>query len=126
MGHPSINTQSDKTLLKIEDEHVHFTIREGFLVHRHASVKAVNAILFTLDRGDGFGLVGESGCGKTTLGRAGVGLAPVTAGNIYFNGRSIVGLYTEMRSADTHRSAPRLSIGPAMPGRQKPLPHRKA
>ena len=62
-------------------------------MRRHAAVKAVNGIRFTLDRGDVFGLVGESGCGKTTLGRAVVGLAPVTAGNIYFNGRGIVGLH---------------------------------
>ncbi|UCE53989.1 MAG: ATP-binding cassette domain-containing protein [Desulfobacterales bacterium] len=81
-----------KTLLRIEDLHVHFPIREGMLKRQHASVKAVNGISFTLERGDVFGLVGESGCGKTTLGRAVVGLAPVTSGDIYFNGQRIVGL----------------------------------
>jgi peptide/nickel transport system ATP-binding protein/oligopeptide transport system ATP-binding protein len=78
--------------LRIEDLHVHFPIREGFLINQHATVKAVNGLSFTLNRGDVFGLVGESGCGKTTLGRAVVGLAPVTQGEIYFNDNNIVGL----------------------------------
>jgi oligopeptide/dipeptide ABC transporter ATP-binding protein len=81
-----------KALLRIEDLHVHFPIREGFLMHHHATVKAVNGLSFSLDRGDVFGLVGESGCGKTTLGRAVVGLAPVSGGEIYFNDQNIVGL----------------------------------
>jgi oligopeptide/dipeptide ABC transporter ATP-binding protein len=61
-------------------------------MQHHATVKAVNGLGFELSRGDVFGLVGESGCGKTTLGRAVVGLAPVTSGQIYFNRHSIVGL----------------------------------
>jgi peptide/nickel transport system ATP-binding protein len=87
-----IETPSDQTLLRIENLHVHFPIREGFLMHHHATVKAVNGLSFVLKRGDVFGLVGESGCGKTSLGRAIVGLAPVTDGEIYFMGQSIVGL----------------------------------
>ena len=79
-------------LLRIENLHVHFPIREGLLMQHHAMVKAVNGLGFQLNRGDVFGLVGESGCGKTTLGRAVVGLAPVTSGEIYFNRHSIVGL----------------------------------
>ncbi len=81
-----------KTLLRIEDLHVHFPLREGMLTRDHATVKAVNGISFAIERGDVFGLVGESGCGKTTLGRSVVGLAPVTSGDIYFNGKRIVGL----------------------------------
>ena len=87
-----IITHSDKTVLRIKDLHVHFPIREGVLMHHHATVKAVNGLSFMLNRGDVFGLVGESGCGKTTLGRAVVGLAPVTDGGIYFNDHNIVGL----------------------------------
>ena len=89
---PNDTKISAESLLQINDLHVHFPIREGFLKRHHVSVKAVNGVSFRLERGDVFGLVGESGCGKTTLGRAVVGLAPVTAGNIYFNGRNIVGL----------------------------------
>ena len=80
------------SLLRIHDLHVHFPIREGLLRQRHATVKAVNGLDFQLNRGDVFGLVGESGCGKTTLGRAVVGLAPVTSGEIYYNRDNIVGL----------------------------------
>lgn len=79
-------------LLRINDLHVHFPIREGFLMQHRVTVKAVNGLGFQLNRGDVFGLVGESGCGKTTLGRAVVGLAPVTSGEICFNSHSIVGL----------------------------------
>ena len=79
-------------MLQIEDLHVHFPIREGFLMHHHATVKAVNGLSLMLNRGDVFGLVGESGCGKITLGRAVVGLAPVSGGEISFNDQNIVGL----------------------------------
>lgn len=81
-----------KPFLEIRDLHVDFPIREGFLNRRQNTVKAVNGVNLELKRGDVFGLVGESGCGKTTLGRALVGLSPVTEGEIHLNGRSIVGL----------------------------------
>ena len=84
--------KSTTPLLRIENLHVHFSIREGLLMQHRAMVMAVNGLSFQLHRGDVFGLVGESGCGKTTLGRAVVGLAPVTSGEIYFNSRNIVGL----------------------------------
>ena len=84
--------KSTAPLLRIENLHVHFPIREGLLMQHRAMVMAVNGLGFQLNRGDVFGLVGESGCGKTTLGRAVVGLAPVTSGEIYFNSRNIVGL----------------------------------
>ena len=90
-----MQTQAENSatpLLQIKDLHVHFPIREGLLMQHHTMVKAVNGLGFQLNRGDVFGLVGESGCGKTTLGRAVVGLAPVTSGGIYFNRHSIVGL----------------------------------
>ena len=45
--------------------------------------------------GESMGLVGESGCGKTSLGRAVVGLAPVTSGQVEFKGRSLVGLNSQ-------------------------------
>jgi len=79
-------------LLKIQDLHVYFPIREGVMRRHRGAVKAVNDVSITLQRGEVFGLVGESGCGKTTLGRAIVGLAPITSGNIFFNGKSIKNL----------------------------------
>jgi len=87
MDHPS-----DGTLLTIEALYVHFPIREGVMSRRRSTVKAVNGVSLTLERGEVFGLVGESGCGKTTLGRAVVGLGPITSGSIYLKGKSIIGL----------------------------------
>ncbi|NIQ76755.1 MAG: ATP-binding cassette domain-containing protein [Anaerolineae bacterium] len=92
---------TDHLLLDIKDIHVHFPIHEGLLGRRRATVKAVSGVRFALHRGEVFGLVGESGCGKTTLGRAVVGLAPITAGEIYLNGRSLVGL----RGREVHERA---------------------
>jgi len=82
-GHP---------LLDVRALHVHFVIREGLLQRCYAAIKAVSGVSFKLRRGEVFGLVGESGCGKTTLGRAVVGLAPITDGEVYFDGKSLVGL----------------------------------
>ena len=79
-------------LLKIDGLHVHFPIREGLLRRTKAVVRAVNGVDLALEKGEVFGLVGESGCGKTTLGKAMVGLAPATKGTIEFDGKSLVGL----------------------------------
>jgi oligopeptide/dipeptide ABC transporter ATP-binding protein len=82
----------DGALLEIRDLTVHFALREGLLRKRHAVVQAVTGVSLELARGEVFGLVGESGCGKTTLGRAVVGLAPVLSGQIRFAGEDIIGL----------------------------------
>jgi oligopeptide transport system ATP-binding protein len=79
-------------LLQIRDLKVHFVLNEGMLQRGRAVVQAVNGVSLTLQRGEVFGLVGESGCGKTTLGRAVVGLAPVLSGEIRFAGESVIGL----------------------------------
>jgi oligopeptide/dipeptide ABC transporter ATP-binding protein len=79
-------------LLEIRDLTVHFALREGLLRQGRAVVQAVSGVSLALARGEVFGLVGESGCGKTTLGRAVVGLAPVLGGDIRYAGESLVGL----------------------------------
>jgi oligopeptide/dipeptide ABC transporter ATP-binding protein len=79
-------------LLEIRDLKVHFPLREGLFRKGHSVVQAVDGVSLTLPRGEVFGLVGESGCGKTTLGRAVVGLAPVLSGEIRFAGESMIGL----------------------------------
>ena len=79
-------------LLAIRDLRVHFALRDGLLRKGRAVVQAVNGVSLALARGEVFGLVGESGCGKTTLGRAVVGLAPVLSGEIRYAGESLVGL----------------------------------
>lgn len=96
----------DQPALDIKDLHVHFAIREGMIHRHHAMVKAVNGVNCALTRSDVFGLVGESGCGKTTLGRAVVGLAPVTAGEILFDGKSLLGL----TGREAHERARRIQL----------------
>jgi oligopeptide/dipeptide ABC transporter ATP-binding protein len=82
----------DGPLLEIRDLTVHFALREGLFRKRHAAIQAVTGVSLELARGEVFGLVGESGCGKTTLGRAVVGLAPVLSGQIRFAGEDMIGL----------------------------------
>ncbi len=83
---------TDPVLLDMRNLTVHFALQEGWLRKSRAAVQAVQSVSLSLARGEAFGLVGESGCGKTTLGRAIVGLAPVRSGTIQFDGQNIVGL----------------------------------
>lgn len=89
---PETANKENPLILDIKHLHVHFPIHEGVLFRHRSTVKAVNGVSLKLNRGEVFGLVGESGCGKTTLGRAVVGLAPITSGGIVLNKKSIVGL----------------------------------
>ena len=80
-------------LVKVEDLKVYFPIRSGLLIDRHVGdVKAVDGVSFEIKRGETLGLVGESGCGKTTVGRTVLRLYDPTEGHIYFDGVDIAGL----------------------------------
>jgi len=77
----------DRWLLQVEDLKVYFPIREGIIVERHiGDVRAVDGISFSIARGETLGLVGESGCGKSTTGRAIIRLYDPTEGRILFAG----------------------------------------
>ena len=93
-------------ILETIDLHVHFPIREGLLGRQKHAVKAVNQVSLALKSGEVMGLVGESGCGKTSLGRAVVGLSPVTSGRILFRGQSLVGLSRQ----ESHERARKVQI----------------
>ena len=80
-----------QSLLDIRDLHVKFALRSGLLMRTHATVHAVNGVSVSAMRGEVLGLVGESGCGKTTLGRAVVGLTPTSGGSIKFDGQELAG-----------------------------------
>ena len=87
------------TLLQVEDLKKHFAMRSGYL-RTSLSVRAVDGVSFDIGRGETLGLVGESGCGKSTVGRAIVRLIEPTSGSIRLDGKDIALLEAaEMRAA---------------------------
>jgi peptide/nickel transport system ATP-binding protein len=78
-----------KELVRAEGLVKEFPVKGGFVRHKVAAVHAVSNVSFTLIEGETFGLVGESGCGKTTIGRMLVGLEPLTAGKIFFDDKLV-------------------------------------
>jgi oligopeptide/dipeptide ABC transporter ATP-binding protein len=80
-------------LLVVRDMKVYFPIKDGIIFERHVGdVRAVDGVSFTIKRGETLGLVGESGCGKSTTGRAIIRLLTPTAGTVEFDGVNIMSL----------------------------------
>ena len=79
-------------LLDVRDLKVHFPVRRGILQRIVDHKRAVDGVSFSIARGETLGLVGESGCGKTTVGRAILRLVPATGGEVLFDGRDVFSL----------------------------------
>ncbi|MGO9585962.1 MAG: ABC transporter ATP-binding protein [Limisphaerales bacterium] len=77
------------SLLEVKNLKVHFPVKHPMFSRAHEFVKAVDDVSFAIEPGETLGLVGESGCGKTTLGRAIVRLVEPTAGSVFLNGEDI-------------------------------------
>jgi peptide/nickel transport system ATP-binding protein/oligopeptide transport system ATP-binding protein len=81
-----------ETLLQVEGLKKHFPVKSGLLRRQTGTVFAVDGVSFTLGAGETLGLVGESGCGKSTVARAVLRLVEPTSGSVKLEGREITGL----------------------------------
>jgi len=86
-------------ILAVKDLKVHFPVKKGFLSRTMGYVYAVDGVSFTLKKGETLGIVGESGCGKTTTALAVLDLVSATDGHVYFKGREITG-FTGLEPAE--------------------------
>src|SRR5690625_4298235 len=86
-------------LLKVSHLKTHFPIGKGIFRRSKEFVKAVDGISFKLNKGETLGIVGESGCGKSTMGRSILQLIQPTEGSVRFNGQELTELNkTDMRN----------------------------
>jgi len=115
--------KEDERLVEVQDLRMHFPITTGGLLKRRAAViRAVDGVSFEIRRGETLGLVGESGCGKTTVGRCLLMLYRPTTGRILFEGQDLTRLHAgglrrlrrrmQMIFQDPYSSLnPRLTVG---------------
>ena len=95
MSTPAQPASSNNLLLKVTDLRKYFPVRKGLFATVTGQVKAVDGVSFEIRPGETLGLVGESGCGKTTAGRTILRLIEPTAGEVLFNGTSVFRLKDE-------------------------------
>ena len=105
-GDTTFAGDDEQPLLQVRDLKVHFPIEKGFFGKTVDHVKAVDGVSFDVYRGQTLGFVGESGCGKTTTGRAVMRLIDPTAGRVIFDGVDI----TEMSQAELRSFRKRFQI----------------
>jgi peptide/nickel transport system ATP-binding protein len=119
------NKQSKLPLISVNNLSVHYPVKNGFFGKAKSVIKAVDDVSFDIYKGEVLGLVGESGCGKTTLGRAVLNLVQTTAGKVMYEGLNITDLRTrDMRPLrknlqiifqDPYSSLnPRITVGEAI------------
>ena len=89
MTNGTIPKTSNDDLVQVQSLVKYFPIKGGLLQRTVAHVKAVDDVSFSVKQGETLGLVGESGCGKTTIGRTILRLTPATSGNVIFQGKDV-------------------------------------
>jgi len=101
-----MEVQQDENVVDVKNLKMYFPITRGLLRRKVGDIKAVDDISFTIKKNETLGLVGESGCGKTTTGRCILRLYHPTSGNIIFQGDDISSLKdSELRPIRRHMSA---------------------
>jgi oligopeptide/dipeptide ABC transporter ATP-binding protein len=101
-----MEAQRDDIVLAVKDLKMYFPITRGLMRRRISDIRAVDGVSFSVKKNETLGLVGESGCGKTTTGRTILRLYHPTSGNIVFHGRDISHLKdSELRPMRRHISA---------------------
>ncbi|MHA1985067.1 MAG: ABC transporter ATP-binding protein [Promethearchaeota archaeon] len=98
----TISDKKRRVILSTENLKTYYPILGGLFKRTIGHVKAVDGVNFNLYEGETLGLVGESGCGKTTIGKAILNLVPATSGSIYFKGRKIVIGSTEKKGISNY------------------------
>ena len=108
--------EKDKKILEVNDLKVYYALLGGMLKRSFGSVKAVDGVTFNIKTGETVGLVGESGCGKTTVANAILGLVPKEAGEILFNDEPIPNGYSKFlrRKIQMVFQDPDASLNPRM------------
>jgi oligopeptide transport system ATP-binding protein len=95
-GAKTQTVNAGETLIEVNDLQMHFPITEGIIFQKRVgTVKAVDGISFTVKKGETLGLVGESGCGKSTTGRAILQLYRPTSGTVKYKGQELTALKGE-------------------------------
>ncbi len=85
-------TESQAPILQVRDLHTHFPLQSGLMQRTTDWMRAVDGVSFHVNRGESLGLVGESGCGKTTVGRTVLRLIEGTSGEVLYNGKDVFAL----------------------------------
>ena len=98
--------EEKETILKVEHLKKYFPITAGLFQKKVGDVKAVDDVSFELKKGETLGIVGESGCGKSTTGRTVLRLLDRTSGNVYFNGQDIF----KMKKEELRNIRPKMQI----------------
>lgn len=99
-------TAKKNVLLRVENLKKHFPIMRGVFRRQVGAVKAVDGLTFDVYEGETLGMVGESGCGKSTAGRTILQLYPITEGSIHFEGQDLAALSPE----DLRKVRPRMQM----------------
>ncbi len=104
----------ESLILQVFDLRVHFPIRKGLLQRVVGSVKAVDGVSLAIAKGRTLALVGESGCGKTTLGKSLLQLVPATSGSVQFDGKELIGTGASRATMQMVFQDPYASLNPKM------------